>query len=101
LQSIFFFVKPSFINLEDAVLPSVPFAVVHDDSFVPDAVLRVTEEEYQQPCVSKKNVVLVNGTSPGPDLTFTEGETVWIRVYNDMDTQNLTMVSFWHPPFCF
>ena len=32
------------------------------------------------------------GTSPGPELRFQEGQTKWVRVYNDMDDQNLTMV---------
>jgi len=70
-------------------------AVVHDDKFTPDAVLRVTEEERKQSCVPLKHILVVNGTSPGPRLSFEEGKTVWIRVYNDIPHQNLTMVCFY------
>lgn len=66
---------------------------VHDASFVPDAVLVVTEGSRKQSCVPEKEILLVNGTSPGPALRFKEGQTVWIRVYNNVHTQNLTMVS--------
>lgn len=68
--------------------------VTHDESFVPDAILRVTEEETKQSCVPEKNILLVNGTSPGPELRFKENQTIWIRVYNDVHDQNLTMVKF-------
>ena len=73
---------------------SVPeiFAVLHDENFVPDAVLRVSEQTVTQSCITKPNVALVNGTSPGPEIRLTEGQTSWIRVYNDMHHQNLTMV---------
>jgi L-ascorbate oxidase len=66
----------------------------HDDSFIPDAVLRVTAANYSQSCYPSKHTVLVNGTSPGPELRLTEGQTYWIRVYNDMLDANLTMVCF-------
>lgn len=66
--------------------------ICHDDGFVPDAVLRVTQRTYTSSCITKSNVVLVNGSSPGPELRLVEGKTYWIRVYNDMDDQNLTMV---------
>jgi FtsP/CotA-like multicopper oxidase with cupredoxin domain len=66
--------------------------VIHDDSFIPDAILSVTKEQRKQSCVSLKDILLVNGTSPGPELRFKEGETVWIRVYNNIPNQNLTMV---------
>lgn len=65
---------------------------VHDDSFVPDAILRVTSENVAQSCLPSKSTVLVNGTSPGPELRLLEGKTTWIRVYNDIQGQNLTMV---------
>jgi L-ascorbate oxidase len=76
------------------VLLGVASAVQHDGAFIPDAVLRVTEEERKQSCVPTKDILVVNGTSPGPALLFQEGETVWIRVYNDIPHQNLTM--HWH-----
>jgi len=83
---------------------------VHDGSFVPDQILRVTAQNITQGCLSRYSV-LVNGemlmgvsgytqiltrcigTFPGPELRFQEGQTRWIRVYNDMGDKNLTMVS--------
>lgn len=67
--------------------------VCHDGSFVPDAVLRVTQQNITQSCLPSKSNVLINGTSPGPELRLLEGQTYWIRVYNDMTDNNLTMVS--------
>ena len=64
----------------------------HDESFVPDAVLRVTQQNITQSCLASKSNVLINGTSPGPELRLLEGQTYWIRVYNDMTANNLTMV---------
>ena len=64
----------------------------HDENFVPDAILRVTQEEIAQSCLPAKSTVLVNGTSPGPELRLLEGKTYWIRVYNDMEDANVTMV---------
>lgn len=75
-----------------ALLAGIASAVVHDEQFVPEAVLRVTEETTKQSCVPEKDILLVNGTSPGPALVFKEGATIWIRVYNDIPHQNLTMV---------
>ncbi|KUJ06572.1 L-ascorbate oxidase [Mollisia scopiformis] len=68
--------------------------VCHDETFVPDAVLRVTAENHTTSCLPSKSTVLVNGTSPGPELRLVEGRTYWIRVYNDMPAANLTM--HWH-----
>lgn len=67
--------------------------VIHDESFIPDAILHVSSGETKQSCVPSKEILLVNGTSPGPELRFKEGKTVWIRVYNDVPNENLTMVS--------
>jgi len=77
---------------------SIPSAVptIHDDSFTPHIVLRVTEQPFTQSCITKPDVILVNGTSPGPEIRLVEGNTYWIRVYNDMDHQNLTMVDSSH-----
>ncbi|KAH7305099.1 putative laccase [Rhexocercosporidium sp. MPI-PUGE-AT-0058] len=66
----------------------------HDETFVPDAILRITEGKLAQSCYPSKTTVLVNGTSPGPALTIKQGYTYWIRVYNDMPANNLTM--HWH-----
>ncbi|KFX92497.1 hypothetical protein V490_05364 [Pseudogymnoascus sp. VKM F-3557] len=69
-------------------------AAPHDASFTPDVTLHVTAEQTKQSCNDIKEVVLVNGTSPGPSIRFPEGQRVWIRVYNDMRHENLTM--HWH-----
>ncbi|KAK1754233.1 hypothetical protein QBC47DRAFT_325380 [Echria macrotheca] len=66
---------------------------IHDSSFVPDHVLRVSYAVYSSGCSSRKSVV-VNGTIPGPPLYLEPGHISWIRVYNDIPDQNLTM--HWH-----
>jgi hypothetical protein len=68
------------------------FPTLHDSSFTPHIVLRITEQPFTQSCITKPDVILVNGTSPGPEIRLVEGNTYWIRVFNDMDHQNLTMV---------
>ncbi|KAL9115517.1 MAG: hypothetical protein Q9227_000838 [Pyrenula ochraceoflavens] len=67
--------------------------VQHDASFVPDYVLRATAQNIPINCETRYSVI-VNGTSPGPAITLQEGVTYWIRVFNDMTDQNLTM--HWH-----
>lgn len=74
--------------------------VTHDTTFIPDAVLVVTQANVSQSCYGPKQTFLINGTSPGPSITLVENVTYWIRVYNDMPNENLTMVStipgFWN-----
>ena len=65
---------------------------VHDDSFKPDAVLHVTAKNFKLGGI-QRFTTLVNGSVPGPELRIPEGEVAWIRVYNDMENANLTMVS--------
>ncbi|UNI15593.1 L-ascorbate oxidase [Purpureocillium takamizusanense] len=65
----------------------------HDDSFQPDAVLRVTRQDVSVGGLVR-STTLVNGSTPGPELRIPEDEAVWIRVYNDMKDDNLTM--HWH-----
>ncbi|KAL4994100.1 Cupredoxin [Aspergillus recurvatus] len=65
----------------------------HDHPFQPDHILRVTADIYSEAC-SQRYSVLVNGSSPGPELRLREGEASWIRVYNDMTDANTTM--HWH-----
>lgn len=65
---------------------------VHDDSFKPDAVLHVTAQNISLGGIHRLTT-LVNGSVPGPELRIPEGEVAWIRVYNDMQDRNLTMVS--------
>ncbi|KAL4865120.1 hypothetical protein BDV12DRAFT_188377 [Aspergillus spectabilis] len=67
--------------------------VRHDHAFQPDHILRVTAENYSEAC-SERYSVLVNGSSPGPELRLREGEGSWIRVYNDITDANTTM--HWH-----
>ena len=67
-------------------------AAVHSkDCFEPDYVLVATEEDIQIDCQTRHSVV-VNGTFPGPPVELHENRTTWIRVYNNMDEQNFTMV---------
>ncbi|KAL4746345.1 hypothetical protein BDW72DRAFT_207440 [Aspergillus terricola var. indicus] len=67
--------------------------VRHDYSFQPDYILRVAADTYSEAC-SERYSVLVNGSSPGPQLRLREGKASWIRVYNDMTEANTTM--HWH-----
>lgn len=65
--------------------------VRHDSTFTPDHILRVTNENIDIACDQHLSVI-VNGTTPGPVLRLAPGTASWIRVYNDVDDQNLTMV---------
>ena len=68
------------------------FVVRHDDdSFQPDYILRVTAQNFSQACMERYSVV-VNGSFPGPELHLQEDSVSWIRVYNDLEALNLTMV---------
>lgn len=78
-----------------ALLPAWASAVglaVHDATFVPDHVIRVTAQNISQACEQRYSTV-INGTSPGPAIRLTAGQSSWIRVYNDVPDANLTMVS--------
>lgn len=63
----------------------------HDHRFTPDYVLEASESNITINCESRHSVT-INGTSPGPPLYLKEGKTAWVRVYNRMPEQNLTMV---------
>ncbi|EWC44178.1 hypothetical protein DRE_07003 [Drechslerella stenobrocha 248] len=65
----------------------------HGGRFAPNHVLRATAQNVSIACESRFSV-LFNGTSPGPTLYFKEGQTTWVRVYNDMTEYNLTV--HWH-----
>lgn len=67
--------------------------VVHDGSFQPDEILRVSYDKVNMGCRWRESAV-INGTSPGPPLRIKPEQTTWVRVYNDMETENLTM--HWH-----
>ena len=81
-----------FLLLFTTIWPTSAVTVVHNDSFTPDAVLRVTAQEISLGGI-RRLTTLVNGSIPGPELRIPEQEVAWIRVYNDMQGQNLTMVS--------
>ncbi len=63
----------------------------HNNNFVPEFILRATAQDVSQACITRLSVLL-NGTSPGPELRLSPGVTSWIRVYNDIPDQNLTVV---------
>ncbi|KAI9662960.1 MAG: hypothetical protein M1821_008007 [Bathelium mastoideum] len=65
----------------------------HDASFEPDIILRVTSQQVNIAGYAD-SYPLVNGSYPGPAIELTAGQRTWIRVYNDMQTDNLTM--HWH-----
>lgn len=65
--------------------------VRHDSTFTPDHVLRVTNQNIDIACDQHLSVI-VNGSTPGPVLRLAPGTASWIRVYNDVEDQNLTMV---------
>lgn len=67
--------------------------VVHGADFVPDFILRVSVAWVESSCEGRQNIV-INGTSPGPAIYLRPGSSPWIRVYNDIPDQNLTMVSY-------
>jgi L-ascorbate oxidase len=64
----------------------------HDASFAPNYILYATAGNITIDCQSRYSVLL-NGTSPGPPLYLKEGETSWVRVYNKIPYDNLTVVS--------
>ncbi|KAF2731143.1 L-ascorbate oxidase [Polyplosphaeria fusca] len=65
----------------------------HDASFEPTYVLYATAGNVTIDCQSRYSVLL-NGTTPGPPLYLEEGKTSWIRVYNEIPHNNLTV--HWH-----
>ncbi|KZZ98272.1 L-ascorbate oxidase [Moelleriella libera RCEF 2490] len=65
----------------------------HDSSFSPDITLSVTRQNISVGGAFKVTT-LVNGSLPGPTLRIPEDKTVWIRVYNDITDDNVTM--HWH-----
>lgn len=63
----------------------------HDGSFAPDAVLRVTSQNISVGGIQRYSSI-INESLPGPTLYLPEGKVTWVRVYNDMPEENLTMV---------
>lgn len=56
----------------------------------PNAILRISKGFLAGDCTFRPSVI-INGTSPGPELRFRERQRVWIRVYNDLPDQNTTL----------
>lgn len=84
------FVGPVLLATWSAPVVSA-LVVRHDATFTPDHILRVTNENIDIACDQHLSVV-VNGSTPGPALRLAPGTASWIRVYNDVEDQNLTMV---------
>lgn len=82
-----------FIALLGLSQPSLAkgYGVAHDSSWEPEYVLVATSQNITANCQSRKSVVF-NGTSPGPAIHMVEGQTTWVRVYNQMLDNNLTVV---------
>lgn len=57
----------------------------------PDYVLVATAENVTINCLSRYSVIF-NGSLPGPPLYLKENQTTWVRVYNNIEDQNLTVV---------
>ena len=84
--------RPIFTLLAQCLLIEASLRLVtHDGEFVPDHVLRVSTRNISVACETRQSAV-VNGTSPGPELRIPSGQRTWIRVYNDLEQANLTMV---------
>jgi hypothetical protein len=47
--------------------------MLHEASFSPDFILLVSEQPFTQSCITKSDVILINGTSPGPEIRLKEG----------------------------
>jgi FtsP/CotA-like multicopper oxidase with cupredoxin domain len=56
--------------------------------------LVITEANFWIDCTTKRKSVLINGTLPGPLLSFQAGSRVIIKVINNMKKHNFTM--HWH-----
>ena len=60
-------------------------------AWAPDHILRINNATVAADCTERQSVT-INGTSPGPTLRVKESdESVWIRVYNDMEAENTTL----------
>ena len=90
-------VLSSLALIASALLP-LPFAagikppMRHDASWEPEYVLVATAENITINCQSRYSTVF-NGTSPGPTIHLQEGKTTWVRVWNRIENDNVTVVS--------
>ncbi|MBW0519143.1 hypothetical protein O181_058858 [Austropuccinia psidii MF-1] len=56
----------------------------------PDTVLIVSQKSLSADCNLRPSIV-INQSSPGPELRFNENQRLWIRVINQLDNQPLTI----------
>ncbi|EXJ62697.1 L-ascorbate oxidase [Cladophialophora yegresii CBS 114405] len=84
-----------FLTLLQLLLFSLPLTTGNAPSpqAFPDYVLVATARNITINCQTRYSVVF-NGTSPGPPLFLRENYTTWVRVYNRIDHENLTV--HWH-----
>lgn len=73
--------------------PTLATLFRHDSTYLPDHILYATAGNITINCESRYSVLL-NGTSPGPPLYLEEGKTSWVRVYNKIPNNNVTVVGF-------
>lgn len=64
----------------------------HDSNWQPEYVLVATAQNITINCESRYSVTF-NQTSPGPALRLQEGKTTWVRVWNRIPDNNVTVVS--------
>lgn len=64
----------------------------HGSDWEPEYVLVATAQNISINCESRYSVIF-NGTSPGPTLHMKEGKTTWVRVWNRIPDNNVTVVS--------
>ncbi|KAH9812543.1 Cupredoxin [Melampsora americana] len=64
--------------------------VAGSNNYTPNVILVISQTDVQADCTIRPSVT-VNGTSPGPELRFKEGEKVWIRVINSLTEHNSTI----------
>ncbi|KAH7324905.1 Cupredoxin [Stachybotrys elegans] len=65
----------------------------HGADWEPEYVLVATAGNITINCKSRYSTIL-NGTSPGPTLHLQEGKTTWVRVWNRIPDDNVTV--HWH-----
>jgi len=87
MLAIAFKVVLGFLSLACHVAAYAP-----DPQLSPDYVLVATAAGITINCQQRYSVIF-NGTSPGPPLSLKENYTTWVRVYNHIENENLTVVS--------
>lgn len=78
-----------FLRLLAVLLGAATAAKPHPN---PEYVLIATGQNISTHCRSRYSVIF-NGMNPGPPLHLKENMTTWIRVYNHIEGENLTVVS--------